>query len=60
MKVTFLTRSLLRFVVRSQRGATAAEYAIMATLIAMVIIAAVAALGLATNGLFQSVVNNMP
>ena len=34
-------------------GATAAEYALMVALIALVIIGAVAALGLAVNGLFS-------
>lgn len=43
-----------------ERGATAAEYAIMASLIAGVIFLAVTAVGLATNGLFESVVNNWP
>jgi len=36
-----------------ERGATAAEYAIMASLIAVVIIGAVTLLGLATNALFN-------
>ena len=45
----------LRFRPSSQRGATAAEYAILASLIAVVIIGAVAALGTAVNGLFNSV-----
>jgi pilus assembly protein Flp/PilA len=43
-----------------QRGATAAEYAIMVSLIAMVIIAAVTAVGIATDGLFQSAADKMP
>lgn len=43
-----------------ERGATAAEYAIMASLIAGVIFLAVSAVGLETNGLFESVVNNWP
>ena len=36
-----------------EEGATAAEYAIMISLIAVVVIAAVAALGLAVNSLFS-------
>ena len=36
----------------SDRGATAAEYALMASLIAVVVIGSVAALGLAVQGLF--------
>lgn len=37
----------------SDHGATAAEYAIIAALIAVVIVAGVAAFGLAVNGLFS-------
>ena len=37
----------------SENGATSVEYAIMASLIAVVIIAAVTAVGLATNTLFS-------
>jgi pilus assembly protein Flp/PilA len=37
-----------------QEGATAAEYAIMASLIAVVIIGAVLALGLTVTGLFDN------
>jgi pilus assembly protein Flp/PilA len=37
---------------RSDRGATAAEYALMVTLIAVVVIGGVTALGLAVQGLF--------
>ncbi len=51
---------LLGALARSQRGATAAEYAIMASLIAVVIIAAVMALGGAVNGLFQSAATAVP
>ena len=36
----------------SDRGATAAEYALMASLIAVVVVGAVAALGLGVQGLF--------
>jgi pilus assembly protein Flp/PilA len=36
----------------SDRGATAVEYALMATLIAVVVIGSVTALGLAVQGLF--------
>ena len=37
---------------RPDRGATAAEYAVVASLIAVVIVGAVTALGLAVQGLF--------
>ena len=40
-----------------EQGATAAEYAIMVSLIAVVIIVAVTALGLATNDLFSEATN---
>ncbi|MFZ0529563.1 MAG: Flp family type IVb pilin [Propionicimonas sp.] len=39
-----------------ERGATAAEYAIMASLIGVVIVVAVTALGQSTSSLFQPVV----
>ena len=42
-----------------EEGATAAEYAIMASLIAGVIVAAVTSLGIATNGLFESFTTEM-
>lgn len=45
---------------RAERGATAVEYAIMASLIAVVVVGAVAALGIGTNGLFQSAAESMP
>lgn len=51
---------LLRIFFNRSSGATAAEYAIMVALIAMVIFAAVTALGLSVNGLFQSAVDTMP
>ena len=41
-------------------AATAVEYAIMVTLIGLVVIGAVTALGLATSGLFQSAVDSIP
>ncbi len=41
-------------VIGAQDGATSAEYAIMASLIAVVIVFAVAALGLSVNGLFEA------
>lgn len=41
---------------RDERGATAVEYAILASLIAVVIIVAVTAFGLATRDLFEQVV----
>ncbi|ACV68459.1 Flp family type IVb pilin [Desulfohalobium retbaense] len=40
-----------------EQGATATEYAIMISLIAVVIIVAVTALGLATNDLFSEAKN---
>lgn len=43
-----------------ERGATAIEYALMSSLIAMVIIGGVAALGTTVTGLFASVITNWP
>lgn len=45
--------------VSSERGATAVEYAIMASLIAAVIVTAVTVLGTQVNALFQSVITEM-
>lgn len=42
---------------RDDRGATAVEYSLIATLIAVVIAVAVAALGTKVNALFTSVAN---
>jgi len=44
---------------RGDRGATAVEYALMASLIAAVIVLAVGALGLSVSGLFQSFLAGM-
>lgn len=52
--------NLIRFLARVQRGATSAEYAIMASLIAAVIVGAVTALGISVNGLFQSAADVLP
>ncbi|MFK5583934.1 Flp family type IVb pilin [Serinicoccus sp. LYQ131] len=43
-----------------ERGATAVEYGIMVALIAVVIIAAVLALGGQLNGIFEGVGNQLP
>jgi pilus assembly protein Flp/PilA len=45
---------------RDEKGATAVEYGLMVGLIAVVIIAAVAALGGELNGLFESVNDSLP
>ncbi|MCX8032573.1 MAG: Flp family type IVb pilin [Thermoleophilia bacterium] len=44
---------------RSEEGATAVEYGLMVALIAVVIIGAVAALGLALSGKFQTVADKV-
>jgi len=44
----------------SERAATAAEYAVMASLIAAVVIVAVGALGTGTIALFQRVLDAWP
>jgi len=43
-----------------ERGATAIEYALLSSLIAMVIVGGVAALGTTVMGLFESVTANWP
>ena len=48
-------RAAIRDRVLEDRGATAVEYALMLALIAMVVVAAVAFLGQATNSSFESV-----
>ena len=45
---------------RGDRGATAAEYALMVGLIAVVIAVAVTAFGLSVRGLFELVVSRAP
>ena len=50
---------LLERIFREEEGATAAEYAIMAGLIAVVIVAAVQLVGTNTNKLFASVLTEM-
>jgi pilus assembly protein Flp/PilA len=46
--------------INSDRGATAVEYAIMVSLIALVIIVAVTAFGLSVSGLFQLITTTAP
>lgn len=45
------------YFLKEEQGTSAAEYAILASLIAAVIILAVTALGLATNSLFSEAAN---
>lgn len=53
-----LARALLR--VRTERGAVATEYAILASMIAIVIIAGVSFFGSQLAALFQNVGDNWP
>jgi len=53
-------KNILRTLLSSEEGATAAEYAVMASLIAVVIIGAVTLLGLNTSNLFQNVADKYP
>jgi pilus assembly protein Flp/PilA len=56
-----LTRLVkLQSQINSDRGATAVEYAIMVSLIALVIIAAVTAFGLSVSGLFHLITTTAP
>ncbi|HEY8654173.1 MAG TPA: Flp family type IVb pilin [Dermatophilaceae bacterium] len=48
------------FYARGERGATAVEYGLMASLIALVIIVAVIAFGKSVNGLFELVISTAP
>jgi pilus assembly protein Flp/PilA len=48
------------FYARGDRGATAVEYGLMASLIALVIVVAVTAFGSSVKGLFESAVLNTP
>lgn len=49
-----LLRGRFELLARADRGATAAEYALIAALVAVVIVVAVAAFGQAVLGLFTS------
>ncbi len=55
-----MLRTYLRALVKSERAATAVEYGIMVALIAVVIIGAVTAIGLALQGTFDSVADSLP
>jgi len=48
------------FSFRGERGATAVEYGLMASLVALVIVVAVTAFGSSVNGLFQLAVDKTP
>ncbi|GAB3434476.1 hypothetical protein GCM10027517_02580 [Phycicoccus ginsengisoli] len=52
-------KSIKRFAVRDEKGATAVEYGLMVALIAIVIIAAVTLLGGNLNSLFNSVATSV-
>ena len=54
MMYTYLRAALMSHA-KSERGATAVEYGIMVALIAVVIITAVTAIGLALQGSFETV-----
>lgn len=43
------------YVARDDRGVTAVEYSLMASLVAVVIVGAVTALGISVNGLINSI-----
>lgn len=56
----WITAAVAHHAARRERGATAIEYALLATLIAVVIVVAATAFGLATSSLFQSAVDRWP
>jgi pilus assembly protein Flp/PilA len=53
----FFQGTLAQLLRRDDRGTTAVEYAIIATLIAVVIVAVVAAIGIKVNTMFTNVAN---
>ncbi len=53
-------RGWLGFFPREDDGATAVEYALMVSLIALVIIAAVTTFGLSVSGLFHLIITTAP
>jgi pilus assembly protein Flp/PilA len=55
-----MLRTYLHAWTKSEEGATAVEYGIMVALIAVVIIGAVTALGLAVSGTFGDAAAGMP
>ena len=55
-----MLRTYLRALLKSERGATAVEYAIMVTLIAVAIIGAVTALGVGIGNTFDAAAAEMP
>ena len=55
---TYIT-SLIRSLYRSNRGATAIEYGLIAALIALVVIGAITAIGTNLNTSFNSVANGL-
>ncbi|HVX98324.1 MAG TPA: Flp family type IVb pilin [Pseudorhodoplanes sp.] len=57
--LTIMTSSIRRFL-RDERGATAIEYAIMASGIALAVVATVMALGSSVNNLFTTVSSAYP
>ena len=48
-------RELLMRLITQEDGATVVEYALMVALVALAVVATVTVLGLAVNGLFESV-----
>ena len=54
-----MIKKLLKFI-KDEDGVTAVEYAVMAALIALVVIAGATVLGTATNATFSQVANAIP
>ena len=55
---SFIMRSIVRFI-KQEEGATAIEYGLIASLIAVAIVGVLVTLGPALKGVFQSVQNNL-
>ena len=58
VKIT-LIRAAKRFLAGEDEGVTAVEYGLLASLIAMVIVTAVTAVGTKLSGLYNSVASNL-
>ena len=54
-----MIKKLLKFI-KDEDGVTAVEYAVMAALIALVVIAGATILGTSTNDTFEAVANAIP
>jgi pilus assembly protein Flp/PilA len=59
-KMTRLLELLPSRILRSEKGATSIEYALIASLIFLAIVVAVTGLGAKITGMYQTIVNRLP